>query len=115
LNDALDQGGDYAGVPREVMHAIANIESNMNPNAVNKKSGARGLMQLMPGTFGADVGKDTFKDIDTAAAELKRLAKHYNGDWVKAAEAYNWGQGNLDHYLKGDKRKDGSAYVLPPT
>jgi hypothetical protein len=115
LEDALDRGGDAAGVPREVMRAIAMQESHMDPNAVNKQSGARGLMQLNPKVKGFEnAGANTFEDIDKAAAELKRLAKHYNGDWTKAAEAYNYGQGNFDHYLKGDiNPKTGKPYVLP--
>ncbi len=114
LDAALTRGEEFAKLPAGLLHTIAQIESNMNPRAVNKKTGATGLMQLMPGTFGKDVGKDTFKDIDTAAAEIARLAKHYGGDYVLAAEAYNWGQGNLDHYLKGDiDPKTGHKYVLP--
>jgi hypothetical protein len=96
------------------LDAIARIESNYDPLAVNPKSGATGLMQLMPGTFGGDVGKDTKKDIDTAAKEFARLVKHYNGDYVKAAEAYNWGQGNLDHFLRGDiNKRTGKLYEMP--
>lgn len=115
LNAALDRGADYAGIPREVLHAIAMQESHMNPRAVNKDSGAAGLMQLNPKVKGFEnAGANTFEDIDKAAAELKRLAKHYNGDYVKAAEAYNWGQGNLDHFLKGDVNpKTGRPYVMP--
>jgi Transglycosylase SLT domain len=115
LDAALDRGADYAGVPREVMHAIAMNESHMDPRAVNKQSGARGLMQLNPKVKGFEnAGADTFQDIDKAAAEIARLAKHYNGDYVKAAEAYNYGQGNLDHYLKGDVNpKTGKPFTLP--
>lgn len=114
LEAALTRGEEYAGLPRGLLHTIAGIESNFDPRAVNKKTGATGLMQLRPEVFGKDVGKNTFKDIDTAAAEIARLAKHYGGDYVLAAEAYNWGQGNLDHYLKGDvDRRTGRAYTLP--
>lgn len=114
LDAALTRGEEYAKLPAGLLHTIAQIESNMNPRAVNKKTGATGLMQLMPGTFGKDVGKDTFKDIDTAAAEIARLAKHYGGDYVLAAEAYNFGQGNLDHFLKGDiNPKTGKKFELP--
>ena len=95
------------------LDAIAGIESGYDATAVNKSSGATGLMQLMPGTFGADVGQHTRKDIDTAAQEFARLVKHYGGNYVLAAEAYNWGQGNLDHFLRGDKRANGTAYALP--
>lgn len=99
------------------LDAIAKIESQYNPIAVNAKSGATGLMQLMPKTFGADVGRNTKDDINTAAKEFARLVKVYSGDYIKAAEAYNWGQGNLDHYLRGDLHdkgpNKGKPYVMP--
>lgn len=114
LEDAFGRSEEYFQLPKGLLSTIAGIESNYNPRAVNKRTGATGLMQLMPQTFGADVGKDTFTDIDTAAKELARLAKHYGGNYVLAAEAYNWGQGNLDHYLRGDiNPKTGRKYELP--
>ena len=89
------------GLKAGSLDAIAFLESNYNAKAVNKSSGATGLMQLMPGTFGADVGKDTRQDIDTAAREFATLLKHYGGDYVLAAEAYNFGRGRLDAFLAG--------------
>jgi hypothetical protein len=110
---AIDE--EFYKLPKGLLSTIAHIESNYDPNAVNKKSGARGLMQLLPTVKGQeDAGEDTFKDIDRAAKELQRLIKHYNGDVILAAEAYNWGQGNLDHYLKGDiNPKTGKKFALP--
>ena len=114
LEEGFKRSEEYFGLPKGLLSTIAGIESNYDSRAVNKKTGATGLMQLRPKTFGADVGKDTYKDIDTAAKELARLAKHYGGDYVLAAEAYNWGQGNLDHYLRGDiNPKTGRKYELP--
>lgn len=88
------------GIPAGVLDQIAQNESHFRPDiidgTVTSKTGARGLMQLQPKIFGKDVGKDTATDIDTAAREISRLAKHYGGDYVKAAEAYNFGQGNVD-------------------
>ena len=118
LEEALQRSEDYFKLPKGMLSTIAELESAFQPDIISgrrkSKKGAVGLMQLMPQTFGPDVGKDTFSDIDTAAKELARLAKHYGGDYVLAAEAYNWGQGNLDHYLKGDvDPKTGRKYVLP--
>jgi soluble lytic murein transglycosylase-like protein len=114
IDAALLRSEQYHGLPTGLLSTIAQTESNFDPRAHNKKSGAEGLMQLMPQQFGGDVGKDTFKDIDTAAKELQRLLKHYGGDVVQAAEAYNWGQGNMDHYNKGDiNPKTGRKYEMP--
>jgi soluble lytic murein transglycosylase-like protein len=103
LDEGLTRAEQYVGLAPGTLHTIAQIESGMDPTRVNKKSGAAGLMQLMPNLFpdDKDPGKDTFKDMDTAAKEFARLVKHFNGDYVKAAEAYNFGQGRLDAFLAG--------------
>jgi hypothetical protein len=121
LDAAIERGEDYAGIPRGVLATIAKQESNYDPKFIagpaNSK-GAKGLMQLNTHVKGfEDAGQDTFKDIDRAAAELKRLAKHYGGDYVKAAEAYNWGEGNMDNYLSGKgniDKKTGKRYFTMP-
>jgi hypothetical protein len=98
------------------LDTIARIESDYNPLRQNEKSGATGLMQLRPGLFPGDrdPGRDTKLDIDTAAKEFARLVKAYNGDYVLAAEAYNFGQGNLNRVLSGKiNPKTGKPYQLP--
>lgn len=97
------------GLPEGMLKSIANRESHFDPNAVNKKSGARGLMQLMPDVFGPDVGKDANTDIDTAGKELASLLHKYGGNVGLALAAYNGGQGNLD------KRGRNIANMKPET
>lgn len=103
---AFDEIGKKHGLPDGLLSAIAYQESHLDPDAVNKKSGARGIMQLMPGTFGPDVGKDPIKDMETAATELERLFKVF-GTWEAALAAYNDGQGNIESLLSTGKRKNG--------
>lgn len=106
------------GLPTGLLANVAHQESNFNPNAVSP-AGAVGLMQLMPNVF-PGAGKDVNKDIDTAAAELSRLYKHYKGLYGQqmalklSLAAYNAGEGHLDHVIKGDKDKEGKPYALRP-
>jgi soluble lytic murein transglycosylase-like protein len=88
------------GLPLGTTAGIAARESSFDPNAVNKKSGARGIMQLNPKFF-PNAGKNTTADINAGAKEYARLLKHYHGNSTEALEAYNWGEGNVDKFRKG--------------
>jgi hypothetical protein len=87
------------GLKPGTLEAIAQRESNFNPNAVSKK-GARGIMQLEPRFF-PGAGKDPIADINTAGAEFARLLKVYGGNPALALAAYNAGQGTVDKYRSG--------------
>lgn len=85
-----------------LVKAIIKVESNGNPRAVSP-AGAKGLMQLMPGTA-SDMGvTDPFDPVQNVAGGtkyLKQLLAKYNGDVELALMAYNWGPGKLDKALK---------------
>lgn len=102
---------DKYGIPRGLLSGVAATESQFDPNAVNKKSGATGMFQLMPQFF-PDAGKDWKADANTAGGELKRLYKHY-GSWDAALAAYNHGQGNVDKSVEagGTAPSETRAYV----
>lgn len=79
-------------------------ESGGNPNAVSTK-GARGLMQVMPGTardpgFGIRPSNGTKADDARVGREYRaKMQARYGGDLAKMWAAYNWGPGNLDNAL----------------
>lgn len=76
-------------------------ESGGDPNAVSPK-GARGLMQVMPGTardpgFGIRPSDGSQADDVRVGREYRRaMQRRYGGDLGKMWAAYNWGPGNLD-------------------
>lgn len=87
---------------RETMYAITvQSESGGNPNAVSPV-GARGLMQVMPGTsrdpgFGIRPSNGTpADDVRVGREYLDKMMQRYGNDPAKAWAAYNWGPGNLD-------------------
>ena len=108
--------GDWP-IPTELALAIARQESEFNPRAVSP-AGARGLMQLMPGTarevsdrlgVAFDLGRLTADPIYNArlgAAYLLRMLDAYDGSYLLAAAAYNAGPGRVREWLEafGDPR-----------
>lgn len=101
--------------------AIARRESEFDPN-VQSGVGARGLMQIMPGT-GRDVARDLgLSDAHTTermtsdpvynarlgATYLSQMAGRFDGNPVLMAAAYNAGPARPDRWmpLYGDPRQD---------
>ncbi len=81
-----------AGISPELAIGVARQESGLNPGAVNASSGARGLMQLMPGTA-ADLGVDPDNVLGNVLGGVHYLRDQLStfGDNAKALAAYNWG------------------------
>ncbi|BEU87822.1 hypothetical protein TAMA11512_12860 [Selenomonas sp. TAMA-11512] len=89
INDAAQE----FGVDPALVAAIANVETaGFDQNAVSS-AGARGIMQLMPGTAaGLGVNPDDRRDnIRGGAKYLKGLLEEFGGDIRLTAAAYNAG------------------------
>ncbi|MFN3619819.1 lytic transglycosylase domain-containing protein [Sphingorhabdus sp.] len=105
-------------------HAIMRQESQFDRAAVSH-AGARGLMQLMPGTARETSGKismayrpdaltvDTDYNIALGATYIERMLDYYGGSYPLAIAAYNGGPGNVNKWLKayGDPRT-GSINIM---
>lgn len=90
----------YAGayqVPRELVVAVIQVESDWNPFAVSAK-GAAGLMQLMPETasrFGVLDRFDIEENIRGGVAYLRWLIRLFRGDLRLAVAAYFVGESQI--------------------
>ena len=82
----------------DLIRRVIERESGYYACAISEK-GARGLMQLMPGTiqqFGVLDAFDARQNIAAGAKYLKQLLNRYEGDLSLALAAYNAGPGAVD-------------------
>lgn len=115
--DSLFQkAADSHGVSYDLLRKLAFNESSFNP-AAKSPTGPLGIMQFTKGT-GAGMGLkitggpdderlNPALAIDAGARHLSDLVRKYNGDELKAALAYNQGEGpngapQIQAYDKGD-------------
>jgi len=85
------------GVPRELVHAIIDVESAWQPHAVSAK-GAVGLMQLMPATavtFGVRNRFRIEENIQGGVAYLSWLQRRFHGDLRLVTAAYFAGESRI--------------------
>lgn len=100
-----------------MVHAIARQESEFDRTR-ESHAGARGMMQLMPGTARETAGKmglqyksaslfsDPIYNIRLGDSFFARMVRYYNGSYPLAVAAYNAGPGNVNKWLRrnGDPR-----------
>lgn len=84
--DIIYAAADRWGQPRADMLRVARCESNLNPNAVNRSSGASGLFQFMPSTFAGTpngkAGESIFNAYSSADAAGWMWANGMRNHWV---------------------------------
>jgi soluble lytic murein transglycosylase-like protein len=114
---ALDQVVNSASaayhLDPDLVNSVIHAESGFNSRAVSPK-GARGLMQLMPGTatqLGVSNAFDPQANVTGGSRYLRELLERYNFDLVKALAAYNAGPQRVEQYRGVPPFRETRAYV----
>lgn len=106
------------------IHAITRQESQFDRQAISH-AGARGMMQLMPGTAREVAGKlglsydagsltsDTNYNLTLGSTYFQQMLSYFGGSYPLAVAAYNAGPGNVNKWLRanGDPRGGGVDMV----
>jgi hypothetical protein len=113
LTDTIREAALRYGVPEQIVAAVIRVESGFNIRAVSRK-GARGLMQLMPGTAAILGVRDSFdpaENIDGGVRHLRGLLDRYGNNLPFALAAYNAGEGAVNAHGGIPPYPETQAYV----
>lgn len=109
----LSRAGEQHDIDVELLASIVHAESAGRTNAVSR-TGAQGLMQLMPGTARNLGVKDSFQpdqNISGGTAYLDALLTRYHDNLALALAAYNAGPAAVDKYHGIPPYRETRAYV----
>jgi hypothetical protein len=105
----------YKVDPR-ALWTIAYLETRFRANQTSPK-GARGLMQMMPGTgvrFNLRNPYDAGQSINAAAQYVALLSEQFNGRLDLVLAAYNSGEATVDCYLTGKTIRTRAGKLINP-
>jgi len=100
IDSFIIDSGRRNSVDPKLLYAIMHQESTFKPRAMSNK-GARGLMQLMPGTavrFGVSSIWDPKQNIEGGSRYMRFLLNTFDGDVELALAGYNAGEGAVMKY-----------------
>jgi hypothetical protein len=113
LHELMTRAGANHNLDVDLLASVVRAESGGNIHAVSR-TGAQGLMQLMPGTA-ADLGvTDSFRadqNINGGTAYLDALLVKYHDNLALALAAYNAGPAAVDKYHGVPPYRETRAYV----
>lgn len=114
VHELLARAGAQHNIDVDLLASVVRAESGGQSNAVSR-TGAQGLMQLMPGTARTLGVKDSFapeQNINGGTAYLDALLTRYRNDLALALAAYNAGPGAVDRYHGVPPFRETRAYVV---
>jgi len=100
IDNYIAQSAQNNGLDPLLLYSIMHQESSFKLRATSPK-GARGLMQLMPGTaarYGVTNIYDPRQNIEGGARYMRFLLNRFEGDLSLALAGYNAGEGAVDKY-----------------
>ena len=100
IDDYLVDSGTRNGIDPLLLYSIMHQESSFKSRAISPK-GARGLMQLMPGTairYGVTNIFDPRQNIEGGARYVRFLLDRFEGDINLTLAGYNAGEGAVEKY-----------------
>jgi hypothetical protein len=113
LNQVVDIASAEYHLDPDLVNSVIHAESGFNAHAISPK-GARGLMQLMPGTasqLGVNDSFDPQSNVTGGSRYLRELLERYDFDLVKALAAYNAGPERVEQYRGVPPFRETRAYV----
>lgn len=113
VRSLLSHAGEQHDIDVELLASIVHAESGGRTNAVSR-TGAQGLMQLMPGTARNLGVKDSFQpdqNISGGTTYLDALLTRYHDNLALALAAYNAGPAAVDKYHGIPPYRETRAYV----
>jgi soluble lytic murein transglycosylase-like protein len=113
LRELLAKAGAQHNIDAELLASVVSAESGGHVQAVSR-AGARGLMQLMPGTAAALGVEDAFvagQNVEGGTKYLDQLLTRYHDNIALALAAYNAGPGAVDKYHGIPPFRETRAYV----
>ena len=113
MEEMLAHAGGEHNIDADLLASVVRAESGGQVRAVSR-TGAKGLMQLMPGTAGELGVQDAFRPDENIAggtAYLDSLLTRYHDNLALALAAYNAGPGAVDKYHGVPPYRETRAYV----
>jgi soluble lytic murein transglycosylase-like protein len=113
INEVVNTASATFHLDPDLVNSVIHAESGFNVHAISPK-GARGLMQLMPGTayqLGVNDAFDPEANVTGGSRYLRELLERYNFDLVKALAAYNAGPERVEQYQGVPPFRETRAYV----
>jgi soluble lytic murein transglycosylase-like protein len=113
MHEMLAHAGAQHNIDEDLLASVVRAESGGQVRAVSR-AGAKGLMQLMPGTANAMGVDDAFRpdqNISGGTAYLDSLLTRYHNNVALALAAYNAGPGAVDKYHGVPPYRETREYV----